>query len=128
MTMTIRKTIQKKNDKKNQKRVKIKSKMPHANKKNTSEKSKFCSNIVFSLNFQISAIKFHAAKLLAFSLHFLFRRDQNHHYKLTKICEQIFKVASRWGFDREDGYLIYIVHSLDCVNYVINPHLLFWMV
>ena len=39
--------------------------------------------------------KFHAPKPLAFSLHFLFRRDQNHYSNLTskimKICEQIFK-------------------------------------
>ena len=37
----------------------------------------------------------HAAKPLAFSLHFLFRRDQNHSYNLTskimKMWEQILK-------------------------------------
>ena len=61
----------------------------------TSEKATFCSNIVFSLYFKIRAIKFHAAKPLAFSLHFLFRRDQNHCSNLTskimKMCEQILK-------------------------------------
>ena len=43
--------------------------------------------------------KIHAAKPLAFSLHFLFRRDQNHHSNLTskimKMCEQILKKRQR---------------------------------
>ena len=47
--------------------------------KTTSEKANFFSNPVFSLYFKIRAKKIHAAKPLAFSLHFLFRRDQNHH-------------------------------------------------
>ena len=42
--------------------------------------------------------KYHAAKPLAFSLHFLFRRDQNHYSNLTskimKMCEQILKKDS----------------------------------
>ena len=33
--------------------------------------------------FKIRAKKFHAAKPLAFSLHFLFRREQNHYSNLT---------------------------------------------
>ena len=40
---------------------------------------------------KIRAKNFHAAKPLAFSLHFLFRRDQSHHSNLTskimKMCE-----------------------------------------
>ena len=63
--------------------------------KTTSEKANFCSNTVFSLYFKIRAKKIHAAKPLAFSLHFLFRRDQNHYSNLTskimKMCEQILK-------------------------------------
>ena len=62
--------------------------------KTTSEKANFCSNTVLSLYFKFRAKKFHAAKALAFSLHFLFRRDQNHYSNLTlKImkCEQILK-------------------------------------
>ena len=63
--------------------------------KTTSEQSNFCSNTVFSLYFKIRAKKIHAAKLLAFSLHFLFPRDQNHYSNLTtkimKMCEQILK-------------------------------------
>ena len=58
-----------------EKTVKIKKKMPHVNKKTTSEKAKFCSNTVFSLYFKFRAKKFHAAKLFAFLLHFLFQRD-----------------------------------------------------
>ena len=63
--------------------------------KTTTEKSNFCSNTIFSLYFKIRAKKIHAAKPLAFSLHFLFRCDQNHHSNLTskimKMCEQILK-------------------------------------
>ena len=67
--------------------------------KTATEKPNFCSNNVFSLYFKIRAKKIHAAKPLAFSLHFLFRRDQNHHSNLTskimKMCEQIFKKRER---------------------------------
>ena len=63
--------------------------------KTTSEIPNFCSNTIFSLYFKIRAKKFHAAKPLAFSLHFLFRRDQNHYSNLTskimKMFEQVFK-------------------------------------
>ena len=66
--------------------------------KTTSEEAIFCSNTVFSLFFKIRANKFHAAKPLAFSLHFLFRRDQNHYSNLTskimKMCEEILKKDS----------------------------------
>ena len=78
-----------------EKTVKIRVKLPHVNKKTTTEKPNFCSNTVFSLHFKIRAKKIHAAKPLAFSLHFLFRRDQNHYSNLTskimKMCEQILK-------------------------------------
>ena len=79
--------------------VKIRVKLPHVNKKITTEKPNFCSNTVFSLYFRIRAKKIHAAKALAFSLHFLFRRDQNHYSNLTskimKMCEQILKKRQR---------------------------------
>ena len=81
------------------KTVKIKLKLPHVNKKTTTEKANFCSNTAFSLYFKFRAKKFHAAKPLAFSLHFLFRRDQNHYSNLTskivKMCEQILKKRQR---------------------------------
>ena len=78
-----------------EKTVTIKMKLPHVNKKTNNEKANFCSNTVFSLYFKIRVEKFHAAKPLAFSLHFLFRRDQNHYSNLTskimKMYEQILK-------------------------------------
>ena len=92
--MDWEKPFRKNPNQKIEKTVKIKVKFPHA-KKNSSEKANFCSNIVFSLYFKSRAKKFHAAKPLAFSLHFLFQRDQNHNYNLTskimKMCEQILK-------------------------------------
>ena len=79
------------------KTVKIKVKLLHE-QKTTSEKANFCSNAVFSLHFKFRGKKFHAAKPLAFSLYFLFRRDQNHYSNLTskimKMCEQILKKDS----------------------------------
>ena len=78
-----------------EKTVKIRVKLPHVNKKPPPRNRNFCSNTVFSLYFKIRAKKIHAAKPLAFSLHFLFRRDQNHYSNLTskimKMCEQILK-------------------------------------
>ena len=75
--------------------VKTRLKLPHVNKKTTSEKTNFCLSAVFSLYFKDRAKKIHAAKTLAFSLHFLFRRDQNHHSNLTskimEMCEQVLK-------------------------------------
>ena len=63
-----------------------------------SEKRNFCSNTVFSLYLKIRAKKIHAAKPLALSLHFLFRRVPNHYSNLTskimKMCEQILKKDS----------------------------------
>ena len=85
----------KKTDQNNQKEQKINVKMPLA-RKTTSEKYKFDLNkktrprmnyewigkilyyTVFSLYFNIRAKKIHTAKPFAFSLHFFFRRDQNH--------------------------------------------------
>ena len=64
-----------------------------------SVQTNFCSNTVFSLYFKIRAKELHAAKPLALSLHFLFRRDQNHYCHLTskimKMCEQILKQRQR---------------------------------
>ena len=75
--------------------IKNQSEIAACEQKTTSEKAIFCSNPVFSLYFKFRAKKFHAAKPLAFSLHFLFRRDQNHYSNLTskimKMCEQILK-------------------------------------
>ena len=63
--------------------------------KTTTQKANFCSNTVFALYFKIRAEKVHAAKPLAFSPHFLIRRDQNQYSNLTskimKMCKQILK-------------------------------------
>ena len=86
---------EKTSDPKNRKNSKNQSEIAACEQKTTTEKPNFCSNTVFSLYFKIRAKKIHAAKPLAFSLHFLFRRDQNHHSNLTskimKMCEQILK-------------------------------------
>ena len=91
----LEKPFRKKSDPKNWKNSKNQSEIAACEQKTTTEKPNFCSNTVFSLYFKIRAKKIHAAKPLAFSLHFLFRRDQNHHSNLTskimKMCEQILK-------------------------------------
>ena len=77
------------------KNSKNQSEIAACEQKTTTEKPNFCSNTVFSQYFKIRAKKIHAKKPLAFSLHFLFRRDQNHYSNLTskimKMCGQIFK-------------------------------------
>ena len=76
------------------KTLKVKVTLPQCEQKTTSEKANFCANTVLSLYFKIRAEKFHDAKVLAFSLRFLFRRDQNHYSDLTsdimKMCNFLF--------------------------------------
>ena len=90
--------LEKKLIQKIEKNIKNRSEITTCEQKTTSEKAHFCPNTVCSLCFKIRAKKFHAAKPLAFSLHFLFRRDQNHYSNLTskimKMCEQILKKDS----------------------------------
>ena len=90
----FRKKIRSKKSKKN---CKNQNETAACEQKTTTEKPNFSSNTVFSLYFKIRA-KFHAAKPLAFSLHLLFRRDQddftNLTSKITKKCEQILKKDS----------------------------------
>ena len=66
-----------------EKNSKNQSEIAACKQKTTTDKENFCSNTVFSRYFKIRAKNFHAAKPLAFSLHFLFRRDQNHYSNLT---------------------------------------------
>ena len=91
----LEKPFRKKSDPKNRKNSKNQSEIAACEQKTTTDKENFCSNAVFLLYFKIRAKKFHAAKPPAFSLHFLFRRDQNHYSNLTskimKMCEQILK-------------------------------------
>ena len=75
--------LEKKTNLKNRKKVKNQSEIDAYELKTTSEKANFCSNTVFTLYFKIKAKNTHAAKPLAFSLHFLIRRDQNHYSNLT---------------------------------------------
>ena len=65
-----------------EKTVKIKVKLPQCEQKITSEKANFCWNTVFSLYFKIRTKEFYVENPHAFSLHFLFRRDQNHYSNL----------------------------------------------
>ena len=77
------------------KNSKNQSEIAPCEQKTTSETANCCSDTVFSLHFKIRKNKFHAAKPLAFSLHFLFPRDQNNFSNLTskimKMCKQILK-------------------------------------
>ena len=95
----IGKTIKKKSNPKNRGNSKNQSENATCEQRTTSKKANFCSNTVFSLYFKIRAKKNHAAKAIAFSLHFLFRRNLSHYSNLTskfmKMCEQIFKKRQR---------------------------------
>ena len=94
------------------KKQKHQSEIAACEQKTTSEKANFCSKTVFSLYFKIRATKLHAAKSLAFSLHFLFLLDQNHYSnlpsKIMKMCEQILK--------KQRPNTIQISNSLNCNN------------
>ena len=61
---------------------KNRSQNPTYEQKTTSKKANFCSNGAFSHYFKTKVNQFHAAKPLAFPLHFLFR-FQNHHFSLN---------------------------------------------
>ena len=78
-----------------EKTVKIKVKLPHVNKKPLARK-----RIFVQTPFSHSALNFERKNFtpqnpFGFSLHSLFRRDQNHYSNLTtkiiKMCEQILK-------------------------------------
>ena len=81
-----------------EKTVNIKVKLPHVNKKPLARKRIFVQPPFFHSTLKLEQKKFHAAKPFSFSLHFLFRRDQNHYSSLTskimKRCEQILKKDS----------------------------------
>ena len=92
--------FRKKSDQKNRKknRKKITAKLPHVNKKPLARKRFFVQTPFSHSTLNLQRKKIHIAKPLAFSLHFLFRRDQNHYSKLTskmKMCEQILKKRQR---------------------------------
>ena len=80
--------------KKWKKTAKTKVKLPHENKKAQARKRTFIQT-PFSHPLKKRWKKFYITKLLAFSLHFLFRRDQNHYFNLTSkimnMCEDLKK-------------------------------------
>ena len=87
----------KKSDPKNEKIVTIKVKLPHVNKE------PLAGNLIFvQTPFSHSTLKLeqkiHVTKPLAFSLHFLFRRDQNHDSNLTsKIMKMSEKTVPKYN-------------------------------
>ena len=74
----LKKPFRKKSDPKNRK-TENQSEIAACEQKNHYRETEFLSNTIFALYFKIRAKKIHAAKPLAFSLHFLFRREQNHY-------------------------------------------------
>ena len=66
-------------------------KLPHVNKRPLARKRVFVQAPFSQLHFKIRTKTIHSTKPLAFSLHLLFRRHQNHYNKLTskimKKCE-----------------------------------------
>ena len=85
--------------------------MPHVNKKPLPRNPIFVQTPFSHSTLNLERKKIHAAKPLTFSLHFLFRRDQNHYFNLTskimKMCEQIFKKKTAPQYNS---------NSLNCEN------------
>ena len=91
----LRQLLRKKFYRKNRKNSKNQSEIAASEQRTTSEKANFFVQTPLSHStLKIEQKNFHVGKPLAFSLHFLFRRDQNHYSNLTskimKMCEQIF--------------------------------------
>ena len=95
----LEKSFRKNPIQKNEKNSKNRSQIAACEQKTTSEKANFCSNTFSHSTLKLERKKIHAAIPLAFSLHLLFRRDQNHYSNLTskimKMCEQILKKRQR---------------------------------
>ena len=77
------------------KKSKNRSQNATCEQKPVTEKANICSSTILSIYPKVRVKKFYTAKPLAFSLHFLFRSDQNHYSNLTskiiKMCEQILR-------------------------------------
>ena len=82
-----------------EKTVKIKVKLPHVNKKPLARKRIFVQTPFSHSTLNLERKKFTPQNHSFFSLHFLFRRDQNHYSNLTSkimtMCEQILKKRQR---------------------------------
>ena len=94
--MDLKNHLEKKSDPKNRKNRKSERvKLPHVNKKPLPRNRIFVQTPFSHSTLKLEQKTIHATKPLASSLHFLFRRDQNHHSNLTsknmKMCEQILK-------------------------------------
>ena len=77
-----------------EKTVKFKVKLPHVNKKLLTRKQIFVQTLFSHSSLKLE-LNLHAAKALAFSLHFLFRRGySNLSSKIMKMCEQVLKKDS----------------------------------
>ena len=89
------KPFRKKSDPKKRKNSKNQSQIAACEQKPLARRRIFVQTPFSHFSLNLERKKMHAAKPLAFSLHFLFRRDQNHYSNLTskimKMCEQILK-------------------------------------
>ena len=63
--------------------------VPHVNKKPPARKRIFVQTPFSHSTFQLEQKKIHTAKPLAFSLHFLFRRDQNYYSNLPSKIKNV---------------------------------------
>ena len=90
----LEKPFRKKSDPKTRKNSKNQMKLPQVNKMPLARKRIFVQTPFPHSTLKLEQ-KHHAAKPLAFSLYFLFRRAQNHYSNLTskimKMCDQILK-------------------------------------
>ena len=96
------KPFRKKSDPKNRKNSKNQSEIAACEQKTTTEKPDFVQTPFSHSASNLERKKFTPQKH-SLSLHFLFRRDQNHYSNLTskimKMCEQILKKHSRTNPD-----------------------------
>ena len=76
-------------------KTKNQSEIAACEQETTSEKANFFQTPFSNSTLNLEQKKLNVANPLAFSLYFLFRRDQNHYSNLTskikKVCEQILK-------------------------------------
>ena len=82
------------------------------------EKANFCSNTMFSLYFKIRE-KIHIAKAFAFSLHFLFRRDQDH-FMFRR--GRIIKMDNKDGWPYNKHIQMEVEKSYRCRSKNYNKH------
>ena len=93
--LVFSKPFRKKSDPTNRKNSKHQSKIATCEKKPLARKRIFVQIPFSHSTLNLERKNFTPQKTIAFSLHFLFRRDQNHYTnlisKIMKMCEQILK-------------------------------------